>query len=144
VRGGIAHLVQRLQVRVADVVAAEVVAGVVLLAGRAAIDPGLLLGLDALGAGEQAPAWEAAAGTALTSRTSNVSSAIRTWNDRLMSTGGTRAPAGIRDEQQRDDVTEVIDAVPKPMSCVRCAECWWPLPSRALDVVGIVTGTVRT
>ena len=54
VRRRVAHLVERGVVEVADVVAAEVVARVVRLPGRAAVDRGLLCRLDPLGAGEQA------------------------------------------------------------------------------------------
>ena len=53
VRGRVGHLADPLPVDVVDRVAGQVVAVVVLLAGRAAVDRRLVRGLDALRAGEQ-------------------------------------------------------------------------------------------
>ena len=57
-RRGVAHLVERRVVQVADRVAGLVVAAVVRLAGDAAVDGRLLGGLDALGAREEAAGRE--------------------------------------------------------------------------------------
>src|SRR5687767_15719358 len=59
VRRRVGHFVQRLQADVAEIVAGEVVARIVLFTGGATIDRNFLVALDPLGAGEQAAGRDA-------------------------------------------------------------------------------------